>query len=199
MPYDPPTEDGPDPDQQRDEAWDRKHLGAAPCRVHGITRCTICHPAVVFVDTAPPEKKGAVAVFVDGDPAGCKCTGRCELWKEGADPDKYGRVYRDGTSWDAHRLAYIDAYGVPPTGYHVHHLCGVRACVRLDHLAAVSVSDHWRAHNRVPPKWQLEKTECPKGHPYDEENTYTHNGKRFCRACHRESARRRAMARRTTP
>lgn len=78
-PYDPPTEDGPDPDQQRDEAWDRKHLSAAACRVHSVVRCTICHPAVVFVDTAPPEKKGAVAVFVDGNPAGCKCTGRCEF------------------------------------------------------------------------------------------------------------------------
>lgn len=34
------------------------------------------------------------------------------------------------------------------------------------------------------------KTHCPKGHPYDEANTYvTKQGHRLCRACHRERAR----------
>lgn len=28
-----------------------------------------------------------------------------------------------------------------------------------------------------------ERTHCPQGHPYDEENTYMHHGQRHCRAC----------------
>ena len=33
------------------------------------------------------------------------------------------------------------------------------------------------------------KTHCVRGHPFDQENTYTApNGRRSCRACHRESS-----------
>ena len=36
-------------------------------------------------------------------------------------------------------------------------------------------------------KRQLDKTHCPKGHPYNDENTYvSSNGARHCRACKRE-------------
>lgn len=48
----------------------------------------------------------------------------------------------------------------------------------------------------LPPKAPMrtpanqEKTHCPKGHPYDEENTYLHpRGYRACRACQREHKR----------
>lgn len=34
------------------------------------------------------------------------------------------------------------------------------------------------------------KTHCPKGHPYDDENTYVNRGKRICRACASLSSRR---------
>jgi hypothetical protein len=33
------------------------------------------------------------------------------------------------------------------------------------------------------------KTECPQGHPYDETNTYTHNGERSCITCMRQRTR----------
>jgi hypothetical protein len=39
-----------------------------------------------------------------------------------------------------------------------------------------------------------ERTHCPQGHPYDEANTYRHNGRRSCRACMQQ----RSLARRTT-
>ena len=55
--------------------------------------------------------------------------------------------------------------------------------------------------NVVGAAWQLKvaKTHCPKGHPYDEENTWfdrkrnpkTVPGFRHCRACHRERERAR--------
>jgi hypothetical protein len=34
------------------------------------------------------------------------------------------------------------------------------------------------------------KTHCPKGHPFDEANTYRHGGARWCRACRRERAKK---------
>jgi hypothetical protein len=33
------------------------------------------------------------------------------------------------------------------------------------------------------------KTECPQGHPYDEENTVVYRGKRSCRTCARANSR----------
>jgi hypothetical protein len=44
---------------------------------------------------------------------------------------------------------------------------------------------------------QRQRTHCPKGHPYDEANTYVNRqGNRECRACHRERHRRRQRERR---
>lgn len=44
-----------------------------------------------------------------------------------------------------------------------------------------------RGAKRVPP---AERTHCPHGHPYDEENTYHHpNGGRRCRECKRAARR----------
>lgn len=34
------------------------------------------------------------------------------------------------------------------------------------------------------------RTHCPKGHPYDEANTYIHRGHRYCRTCHNERRRK---------
>lgn len=35
-----------------------------------------------------------------------------------------------------------------------------------------------------------EKTHCPQGHPYDEENTYINQGTKFCRTCGRAAVKR---------
>jgi hypothetical protein len=43
--------------------------------------------------------------------------------------------------------------------------------------------------------WQRAKTHCPQGHEYAGENLYTHNRKRYCKTCIRESGRRRSRAR----
>lgn len=58
----------------------------------------------------------------------------------------------------------------------------------------------WRiAHGEINPRGpKSERTECPQGHPYDEENTHVvHRGdrvERHCRACARERARIRRAA-----
>ena len=54
-----------------------------------------------------------------------------------------------------------------------------------------------RGHELINPdlhkgKAQLQKTHCPKGHPYNTQNTrYTANGSRICRTCHRDCERMR--------
>lgn len=64
----------------------------------------------------------------------------------------------------------------------VDHLCKVRLCVRPSHLRVLSRKEN-RGINR-------EKTHCRNGHPYNDENTYTNGGKRFCRPCGAERAAR---------
>jgi hypothetical protein len=41
-------------------------------------------------------------------------------------------------------------------------------------------------------KWKAAITHCPRGHAYDEANTYVKKGCRQCRACHRERMRGRS-------
>ncbi len=51
-----------------------------------------------------------------------------------------------------------------------------------------------REQLRHPNRTTIPVVACPRGHPYDSENTYTHNGKRYCRRCNTESAKRRRPA-----
>ena len=82
----------------------------------------------------------------------------------------------------AHRWAFENAYGPVPVGLEIDHLCRNQACVRPDHLEAVTHLENMR---RSEP---THRTHCPQGHPYDEANTYIFksNGSwrsRQCRKC----------------
>lgn len=46
----------------------------------------------------------------------------------------------------AHRIYYEVAKGEIPAGWHVHHICGVRACVNPEHLEALDPRDHFQHH-----------------------------------------------------
>lgn len=76
-----------------------------------------------------------------------------------------------------HRLAYEVFIG-PIQAPHLDHLCRKRNCAHPKHLEPVSPRENIRrglGHGS--------ETSCPYGHPYDEQNTYHHGGKRFCRKC----------------
>jgi hypothetical protein len=107
------------------------------------------------------------------------------------DPDGYGRFYFQGKSCGAHRVAYQLAYGDIPQGMAVDHTCNNRACIRFEHLEAVTTAENnRRAAER--------RTHCRNGHPWDERNTYWHKeGKRNCRRCNAEAVRRYAARRRS--
>ena len=109
----------------------------------------------------------------------------CWLWTEGKDGSGYGRFKINGHMVAAHRFAYELLVGSIPQGLELDHLCRVRHCVNTDHLEPVTNHVNvLRGFNNAAQN--ARKTHCPQGHPYDKENTSLHNGRRYCRTCHRE-------------
>jgi hypothetical protein len=62
----------------------------------------------------------------------------CWEWPRGRTAAGYGRVSRDGREHYVHRLVYELTYGPIPPGWVVDHTCRNRACIRPDHLQAVT-------------------------------------------------------------
>lgn len=60
----------------------------------------------------------------------------------------YGVKYRpsDRKMVKAHSQAWEREHGSVPVGMHLHHRCGTRACVRVDHLLLVTPVEHYRLH-----------------------------------------------------
>ena len=48
----------------------------------------------------------------------------------------------------AHREVYREVYGAIPVGHEIHHTCGVRDCVRPEHLVAVTRARHLALHGQ---------------------------------------------------
>jgi len=59
----------------------------------------------------------------------------------------YARVVAGHARWQlAHRAAWIDAHGEIPDGKELHHVCGTKACVNVDHLELVTHREHGQRH-----------------------------------------------------
>lgn len=110
----------------------------------------------------------------------------CWEWTLSLNNHGYGIVsVGDGKQRYAHRVAYVAANGPIPKGLELDHLCRNPKCVNPDHLEAVT---HFENHQRGK---RATATHCKHGHPFDEDNTYWRGSHRKCRACMRESDRRR--------
>ena len=107
----------------------------------------------------------------------------CWIWQGGKSHNGYGQMTSEGTTVRAHRVTWEIENGPIPVGLEIHHLCQNPACVNPNHLEVVTHEKNM--HEFIPPN-KL-KTHCPKGHPYDEENTYIvpTTGWRQCKTCRR--------------
>lgn len=112
-------------------------------------------------------------------------TDKCWLWQRKLKKDSgYGTFYVKGKQKRAHCVAYELYVGEIPAGFTIDHLCRVRHCVNPNHLEPVTRGENVKRGEAG--KYQTLRTECPKGHKYDEENTFTSKqNKRICRKCAR--------------
>lgn len=115
----------------------------------------------------------------------------CWLWLGARSRDGYGRIQDNGKPREMHRWMLEHFRGPIGPGLSVDHLCRVRACCNPAHLEAVTHRTNILRGNTTPGR-NAAKTECIRGHPFDETNTRIRsNGWRVCRACQRASANRR--------
>lgn len=122
-------------------------------------------------------------------------TGSCWLWTAAKNSRGYGQFAIDGASKSAHRLAYESHAGQSvPDGLTIDHLCNTKLCVNPAHLEAVTARENTlrAVADGLNPRHHV--TACPKGHPYDEDNTIVKDGTRFCRTCRNAARRKGAKA-----
>ncbi len=118
----------------------------------------------------------------------------CWLWTGPIDADGYGHMMVLGGSVRAHRLSYELYVGPVSEGLVLDHLCRSRACVNYAHLESVTSGENV-LRGESPSAQNARKSQCVNGHPFDEENTYAHNGERHCRECRRIVSRNTATER----
>ena len=116
----------------------------------------------------------------------------CWIWQASMSGNgSYGQFSVGDAMQRAHRVAYTLFNGRIPDGLVIDHLCRNRACVRPDHLEAVSQEENVR--RGIVGENNRSKTECKRGHKFDADNTSIRyrDGRveRSCKRCSREQLR----------
>ena len=114
----------------------------------------------------------------------------CWEWTASTNGIGYGQIRLRGRNVYAHRLSYELFVGEIPSGLDLDHLCRNPGCVRPNHLEPVTHQENLLRGDTIVAR-SAAVTHCPKGHAYDEANTYIgKKGWRKCRTCRRDGMRR---------
>lgn len=116
----------------------------------------------------------------------------CMLWNGSDNGHGYGYFWFNGKGMVAHRFSMILS-GFDPGDKFVCHKCDTPSCVNPLHLfigtAKDNAYDAEKKGRRLFGRMELRPKSCKNGHPFNEENTYTHVGKdgvhRKCRICNK--------------
>ncbi len=116
----------------------------------------------------------------------------CWTWQAQLNEGGYGRFFNGHEQIPAHRFAYELLVGPIPEGLEPDHLCRNRDCVNPYHLEVVDHRTNVLRGQGIAARNAI-KTHCPKGHPYDEQNTYLRPDRRgrMCYVCQDERNHRR--------
>lgn len=134
--------------------------------------------------------------------------GGCVIWTGAVTREGYGKVRFNGRDTTPHRAAYALTAASVPDGLEVDHLCHTRdascpggptclhrRCVNPYHLEPVTPRENTLRSPNSPPGANSRRSECPEGHPYDDENTRIRPaGHRECKTCARDSYEKRLEA-----
>lgn len=107
----------------------------------------------------------------------------CHIYRGASYGLGYGSVAINGKNWLAHRLAYSLVNGGIPPKAHVLHSCDVPACCNPNHLRTGTQKDNMGDKSARGRHHNQRKQSCPRGHPYDNENTRWYDGRRKCAKC----------------
>lgn len=96
----------------------------------------------------------------------------CWRWQGFKGHTGYAQIPYRGQSINGHRTMYRVHYGVElKTEQYVLHRCDIRDCLNPAHLWIGTAKDNNIDCAKKGRHYEATRTECPKGHPYDEENT----------------------------
>jgi hypothetical protein len=119
--------------------------------------------------------------------------GESECWTWNAAINKLHNrpMFWFNSSWNtAARASLYFKQGYLTKGLQVCHdpiACDNKLCVNPFHLREDTPSANTRDLVTTGNHNNKRKTHCPKNHEYCENNTYYHNGRRYCKTCARET------------
>jgi hypothetical protein len=115
---------------------------------------------------------------------------QCWPWLAGKNRKGYGMLQvGSADNRAAHRVSYELAFGSIPEGMQIHHTCENKACQNPAHLVAMKPGAHTLIGNGFSGR-NAQKTHCKNGHELSPENCYDYPGRRACKICAREKARK---------
>lgn len=141
--------------------------------------------------TLKPKTKGELP-YVETACENSSLAGPCHTCTRNKTKEGYVRLSINKKHILAHRHVWELTHGPITDNLVIDHMCRNRACINPDHLRLVTrrVNSTENVADTIAWKASRAKTHCPKGHEYNQENTYHNKGRRSCRKCQYEHHQR---------